>query len=324
MERLGVRRGDWVFIEKSGEIIPQVLTVIRERRTGEETPFQFPSTCPACDAELSRPAGEVVTRCPNEDCPAKQRESILHFASRRAMRIDGLGEALVDQLTAPSRTAEGLAGPPLVTDPADLYDLAGKRDQLLRLERMGTRSVDKLLEQIELSKQAGLARLIYGLGIRHVGERTAAILAGQYGSIDRLMAAGIEELAGIFEIGVVVATSVHQWFQSDRHQDLLKRLAAAGVRLAERPVTEDGDRRRFAGKQFVITGSLPGMKRDEAKAYIESRGGRVTSSVSRKTDYVVAGDDPGSKYERARELGVSIIGESELLELGEFADLSKS
>ncbi len=321
IERLGVRRGDWVFIEKSGEIIPQVLTVIRERRTGEETPFQFPSTCPACGVELSRPEGEVVTRCPNEDCPAKRRERILHFASRRAMRIDGLGEALVDQLTMPSRIDEGTndgAGPPLVTDAADLYGLAGKRDRLLQLERMGARSVDKLLEQIEMSKQAGLARLLYGLGIRHVGERTAAILAGQYGSIEQLMAADSADLAGIFEIGAVVAASVCQWFQADRNRDLLKRLAAAGVRMEERPVTAGLDRRHFAGKQFVITGSLPGMKRDEAKTYIESRGGRVTSSVSKKTDYVVAGDDPGSKYERARELGVSVIGESELLKLGEF------
>lgn len=317
MARLGVLRGDWVFIEKSGEIIPQVLKVITERRIGNESPFQFPVDCPVCGTGLTRLSGEAITRCPNPDCIAKRREGLLHFASRRAMRIEGLGEALVDQLTSPGRGEDGSDRQPLVMDPADLYGLAARRDELLVLERMGARSVDKLLEQIEASKEAGLARIIYALGIRHVGERTAAILAGHYGSIERLLEAEPSELAEIFEIGEVVATSIHQWFRLDSNRRLINRLREAGVRMEGGGTNENQAARLFAGKQFVITGTLPGMKRDEAKTFIESRGGRVTSTVSKKTDFVLAGEDPGSKYERAAALGIRIIGEPELRKMGE-------
>ena len=319
MARLGVRRGDWVFIEKSGEIIPQVLKVITERRTGDETTFEFPTHCPSCGAVLTRSTEEVASRCLNGSCPARRKEGLLHFASRRAMRIEGLGEALVEQLT---RSVDGSGDderPALVKDMADLYYLGEKRESLIALDRMGSKSADKLLQQIEQSKKAGLARLLYGLGIRHVGERTATILAVHFGSIDRLMEAGVDELAKIFEIGAVVASSVHEWFQNSDNRSLIGRLAEAGVVM---DTLSDGERegrapaRPFAGQQFVITGTLSSLKRDEAKSFIESRGGRVTSTVSKKTDFVVAGDEPGSKLERARLLGVAIIDERRLLELG--------
>lgn len=326
MERLGVLRGDWVFIEKSGEIIPQVLKVIPERRTGVETQFQFPTCCPVCGTTLVKQAGEVVTRCLNEECPARLREGILHFAARKAMRIDGLGESVVGQLIRSRDVADGReVRPPLIADVADLYQLAGKRDEMIALERMGAKSVDNLLAQIETSKQAGLARLIFGLGIRHVGERTAAILAGYFGEMNRLLVATRDELAAIFEIGEVVAASVHDWFQSPRNQRLIERLAAAGVRMDARQSASDGGsgepvRRIFEGKQFVLTGTLPTLKRDQAKAFIESRGGRVTSNVSKNTDFVVAGEDPGSKLERANQLGVMVIDEAKLLAIDTITD----
>lgn len=317
MERLGVMKGDWVFIEKSGEIIPQVLKVITEKRTGSETDFEFPTHCPICETKLIKPEGEAVTRCPNIDCPAKLREGLLHFSSRRAMRIDGLGEALVEQLTSQRLSEDSNSLPPLVRDFADLYHLREKRDELIALERMGAKSVDNLLGQIEASKEAGLARLIFGLGIRHVGERTAAILANHYGSLERLMKAGREELAQIFEIGEVVAASIHEWFQAPRHRKLIERLADAGVKMEINTPGGLAAPRVFEGQQFVLTGTLPNLKRDEAKTFIEARGGRVTGSVSKNTDYVVAGEDPGSKFARAQQLGIPIIDEAALLHLGE-------
>ena len=311
MARLGVRRGDFVFIEKSGEIIPQVVKVIVERRTGEETEFVFPDRCPVCETTLVKPEGEAVTRCPNPDCPAKLRAGLLHFSGRRAMRIDGLGEALVDQLTAPRPD-----GPPLVASLADLYALAEKRDALIALERMGAKSVDNLLAQIDASREAGLARLLYGLGIRHVGERTAAILAQHFGNMDRLAAASREELAGVFEVGEVVAASIADWFAEPRNRDLLVRLADAGLRMDLPGNDGPAVARVFEGKSFVLTGTLPTMKRDDAREFIEARGGRISSSVSRKTDFVVAGDDPGSKLAKAQELNLTILSEEDLRRLG--------
>jgi len=329
MKRLGVMRGDFVFIEKSGEIIPQVVKVVTERRTGEETEFEFPTCCPVCETKLVKPEGEAVTRCPNPDCPARLREGLLHFSSRRAMRIEGLGWALVEQLASPriKRDKKGVAVtdekdqpmtlPPLVHGFADLYGLAERRDELIALERMGAKSADNLLQQIESSKESGLARLVYALGIRHVGERTATILANHYGSVERLSAATNEELANIHEIGAVVASSVYEWFQSSRNRKLIKRLAEAGVKMETASAGGQQAPRVFEGKIFVLTGTLPTMKRDDAKAYIEARGGRVSGSVSKKTDFVVAGAEAGSKLDKARELGVEIINEVELLKLGQ-------
>jgi DNA ligase (NAD+) len=324
MKRLGVLRGDWVFIEKSGEIIPQVIKVITERRTGEETEFEFPVDCPECGTKLIKPEGEAVTRCPNPECPAKLREGLLHFASRRAMRIEGLGSALVVLLTSPrpKHDEEGelltdeKAEPPLVRDIADLYRLSERRAEMIALERMGEKSVDKLLNQIETSKEAGLARLIYGLGIRHVGERTARILANHFGSIERLSAATTGELSQVHEIGEIVAGSIHEWFQEKRNVRLVKRLAEAGVKMKVAGAGEEEISRVFEGKIFVLTGTLATMKRDEAQSFIEARGGRVSSSVSKKTDFVVAGEEAGSKLNKAQQLGVKIIDEIELVKLG--------
>src|SRR5215468_2534996 len=336
MKRLAVMRGDFVFIEKSGEIIPQVVKVITERRSGEETEFEFPTRCPDCDTTLIKPEDEAVTRCPNPDCPARLREGLLHFSSRRAMRIEGLGWALVEQLTAPrtQRDKKGevmadekgqpLTLPPMVYDFADLYGLARRRDELIALDRMGAKSADNLLQQIEASKEAGLARLIYGMGIRHVGERTATILANRYGDIEALSAATQEELANIHEIGEVVASSVYAWFQSSRNQKLLERLAKAGVKMKRANAGAEQAPRVFEGKTFVLTGTMPTMKRDDAKTYIEARGGRVSGSVSKKTDFVVAGEDAGSKLAKAEELKIAIIDENQLLNLGAAAPENKT
>lgn len=325
MKRLGVMRGDFVFIEKSGEIIPQVIKVITERRTGEETKFDFPTHCPVCKTKLVKPENEAVTRCPNDDCSAKLRAWLLHFSSRRAMRIEGLGESLVEQLTSDriKRDEKGeivtdekgrsIKLPPLVRDVSDLYKLSDQRNELLALERMGVKSVDNLLAQIEASKVAGLARLIYGLGIRHVGERTAAILANHYGDIDKLMVASSEELAQIHEIGDVVGASIADWFGNSRNHKLIQRLQAAGVKMETVHLSDESVSRVFDGKIFVLTGTLPTMKRDDAKAFIEARGGRVGNTVSRKTDFIVVGEDAGSKLERAKEYGIILISESDLI-----------
>lgn len=328
IRRLGVMKGDYVFIEKSGEIIPQVIKVITERRTGHEENLCFPTQCPECGTPLVKPEDEAVTRCPNPDCIAKLREGLLHFASRRAMQIDGLGWALVQQLTS-RRMKRDLKGlpllddsgnetlwPPLVHDFADLYHLKDQREELIALERMGTKSADNLLNQIEASKQAGLARLLYGLGIRHIGERTAQILAGYYGSMNKLAQASVEELSGIYEIGSIVAAAVREWFDQSRHQKLLSKLGEAGVLMETIRSEAQAVPRVFEGKQFVLTGTLPTMKRDDAKAFIEARGGRVNSSVSKKTDFVVAGEEAGSKLDRAHELGLTVIDEAALLEIG--------
>ncbi len=329
MKRLGVMRGDFVFIEKSGEIIPQVIKVITERRTGKETEFDFPTHCPVCQTALIKPEDEAVTRCPNEICPAKLRAWLLHFSSRRAMRIEGLGESLVEQLTSTrirrnekgeivkDENNEQMILPPLVGDVADLYRLSEFRDDLLALERMGTKSVDNLLSQIEASKDAGLARLIYGLGIRHVGERTAAILANHYGSMDKLAVASAQELSQIHEIGEIVGASIANWFENSRNRELLERLKTSGVKMEVIRSATESVSRIFEGKIFVLTGTLPTMKRDEAKAFIEARGGRVSGSVSRKTDFVVAGEDAGSKLDKAKDYGIELISESDLIALTE-------
>jgi DNA ligase (NAD+) len=256
------------------------------------------------------------------------REGLLHFAQRRAMRIDGLGEALVLQLTSqrvktnkkgePELDADrnAILLPPMVRGIADLYDLPARREELIALERMGAKSVDNLIAQIEASKQAGLGRLLYGLGIRHVGERTAQILAHHFCEIGKIREVSAEELAQVFEIGAVVAASIHDWFQEPRNLRLLDRLAAAGVQMEEPDAGASRVSRVFEGKTFVLTGTLPSMKRDDAKSFIEQRGGRVASSVSKNTDYVVAGEEAGSKLTKAQELKIPILTETELISLG--------
>jgi DNA ligase (NAD+) len=304
IKRLGVKIGDWVNIEKSGEIIPKVLSVVESRRTGAERPFRFPKKCPVCGGLVVRPEGEVVSRCTAADCPAQLKQNILHFAARRAMRIEGLGEALVEQLV------DGK----MVRDVADLYKL--KLEDVAALERKAEKSASNLMAQIEASKSRDLPQLVYGLGIRHVGERTAALLARRFRSLERLASATVEEIDDVHEIGLTVAESVRDWFDDDGNLDLCRRLREACVRteLAGGAVGAEADE-AFAGRQFVLTGRLETLTRDEARAAIEARGGRVTSTVSKKTDYVVAGEEAGSKLDKARALGLNVIDEAQLKEL---------
>jgi DNA ligase (NAD+) len=302
VKRLGVRIGDWVLIEKGGDVIPKVLKVIQSKRTGEEKAFRMPKHCPVCGGEISKPEGEVVSRCVAADCPAQLKGRLLHFASRRAMRIEGLGESLVDQLVESGK----------VRDAGDLYNLT--LDDIAGLERMAEKSASNLLAQIEASKQRDLSNLIYALGLRHVGDRTATTLARQFGSLETLSKATVEELDDVPEIGLTVAESVRDWFDDEGNIALCKRLEAAGVRTRMERTSEPADE-TFAGKLFVLTGTLAAYTREEARAAIESRGGRVTSSVSKKTDYVVAGEEAGSKLDKAKELRVTVIDEAAFKEL---------
>ena len=297
IKRLGLKIGDWVMIEKSGEIIPKVLSVITSKRTGKEKDFELPSKCPVCGGLISRPEGEVVARCVAADCTAQLMGRLIHFASRRAMRIEGLGEVLAEQLVAEK----------LVRDVGDLYSLT--LEQVAALPRMAKKSASNLLAQIEASKSRDLANLIYALGIRHVGERTAGILAHELGSLDKLISATVEELDAIPEIGLTVAESVRDWFDDEGNRALCDRLQAAGVKTEATRSSGAQTDERFAGKQFVLTGTLATFTRDEARALIEARGGRVNSSVSKKTDYVLAGEEAGSKLDKAQSLGVNVIDE---------------
>jgi DNA ligase (NAD+) len=301
IKRLGVMIGDWVNIEKSGEVIPKVLSVVASRRTGAEKSFRFPVKCPVCGGVVSRPEGEVVSRCVAADCTAQLKGRLLHYASRRAMKIEGLGDALAEQFVQKR----------LVRDVADLYQL--KPEDVAALERMAEKSASNLIAQIEASKQRDLPQLVYGLGIRHVGERMSALLARAFGTLERLAAASVEEMDDIHEIGLTVAESVRDWFNDEGNRDLCRRLREAGVRteIAGGGAGAETDE-AFAGKQFVLTGHLETMTRDEARALIEARGGRVTSTVSKKTDYVVAGEEAGSKLDKAQALGLKIIDEEAL------------
>jgi len=303
IKRLGLKIGDWVLIEKSGEIIPKVLSVVTSKRTGEEKRFQMPKRCPVCGGAISRPEGEVVARCVAADCAAQLKGRLLHFASRRAMRIEGLGWALVDQLVEKK----------MVRDVGDLYSLT--LEQIASLPRMARKSASNLMGQIETSKGRDLSNLIYALGIRHVGERTAGILAQHFGSLERLSQASIQQLDDIPEIGLTVAQSVRDWFDDEGNMKLCDRLRLAGVRTeAERKARAEVDE-RFAGKLFVLTGKLESFTRDEARALIEARGGRVMSSVTKKTDFVVSGEEAGSKLDKAKELNVRVLEESEFAEM---------
>ncbi|HKY41947.1 MAG TPA: NAD-dependent DNA ligase LigA [Pyrinomonadaceae bacterium] len=303
IRRLGVKIGDWVMIEKSGEIIPKVLSVVTSKRTGKEKDFVPPEKCPVCGGLISRPEGEVVARCVAADCTAQLLGKLIHFASRRAMRIEGLGVSLAEQLIAQK----------LVKDVGDLYSLT--LDQVAGLERMAKKSATNLLSQIGASKSRDLSNLIFALGIRHVGERTAGILAHEMGSLERLTTASVEELDAIPEIGLTVAESVRDWFDDEGNRALCDRLRAAGVKTEAARRSSAVTDERFAGKQFVLTGTLESFTRDEARALIEARGGRVNSSVSKKTDYVLAGEAAGSKLEKAESLGVTILDEAAFKEM---------
>jgi len=298
VKRLGVRIGDWVLIEKGGEVIPKVLKVIESKRTGAEKAFRMPRKCPVCGGEISKVEGEVVSRCIAADCPAQLKGKLLHFSSRRAMRIEGLGESLVDQLVQKG----------MLRDFGDLYRLT--LDGVAGLERMAKKSAANLLDQIEASKTRDLPNLVYALGIRHVGDRTAGLLARHFGSLEALGKASVEELDDIPEIGLTVAESVRDWFEDPGNAELCERLAAAGVKTTLARSADQKVDERFGNKQFVLTGTLASFTRDEAKAQIEARGGRVMSSVSKKTDFVIAGEEAGSKLEKATALGVTVLDEA--------------
>jgi len=297
IKRLGIKLGDYVLIEKSGEIIPQILQVIESRRDGSETVYEFPKNCPVCGFEAVRPAGEAVTRCSNVDCPAKLKARILYFAARKAMDIEGLGEIVVEKLVDLG----------LIKTVADLYDL--RLEQIAELERMAEKSATNLINQIEASKERGLQRLLYGLDIRHVGERYAKILAKSFRAIENLQEASVEELDAIHEIGQTVAVSVFNWMNNPPNQELIKRLKAAGVKTEIEGESSVSLNENFAGKTFVLTGKLENFTRDEAAQIIEEGGGRISNSVSKKTDFVVAGADAGSKLDKANSLSVKVIDE---------------
>ena len=299
INRLGVKIGDWVAVERGGDVIPKVVKVLEEKPRGTRE-FVMPERCPVCGGHVVRAAGEADHRCVNVNCPAKLRETIRHFASRGVMNIEGMGDALVNQLVD--------AG--LVKSVADIYDLT--EQQLTNLERMGKKSAQNLLREIDNSKKLPLERLIYGLGIRMVGERTAQFLAEHFGSVDALVKAGEEELQAVSEIGPRVSQSIREFFDEPKNVALVERLRKAGL-------TFSGEKKRrgtaLVGKTFVLTGTLERYTRDAAKKLIEDAGGKVAGSVSKKTDYVVAGAEAGSKLDKARELGVAVIDEKEMEEL---------
>ena len=303
-----IRIGDSVIIQRAGDVIPEVVRVLTERRTGAEREFVMPTACPDCRSEVVREAGEAATRCVNLSCPARIREGLIHFASRDAMDIDGMGPSTVERLLA--------AG--LVRDVADIYSLT--REQLERLERMGEKSAANLAAAIETSKANPLYRVIFALGIRHVGENVAKLLAAHFRSMDALAHAAHADLLEAPTIGAAIAESVVEFFESEQNRATIRRLAEAGVRMADEARAADAqtrgvDRSEFRGKSFVFTGALTRFPRQRAEETVELLGGRATSSVSRKTDYVVAGEDAGSKLARARELGVRVLSEHEFVDM---------
>src|SRR5438477_534186 len=301
LERLGVKIGDWVEVERGGDVIPKVTRVLddKDHPRGRKS-FQMPERCPVCGGHVVRAEGEADHRCINQKCPAKLRETILHFASRGVMNIDGMGDALVTQLTERG----------MVKDVADIYKLS--KDKLLSLERMGEKSAENVLREIENSKKLSLERVIYGLGIRFVGERPAQFLAEHFGNMEDLVKAGEEELQHVEEVGPRIAKSIVEFFAEPKNRELVDELRAAGLTLKGKK-KERGT--KLAGKTFVLTGTLANYSRDEAKKMIEDAGGKVAGSVRKKTDYVVAGSDAGSKLDKAKELGVAVIDEQEMEKL---------
>ena len=295
----GINIGDTVLIRKAGEIIPEVLSLVRH---GENTePFEFPEYCPSCGSKVVREEGEAAIRCTNTDCPAQLLRHLIHFVSRDAMDIDGLGPALLEQLLNSG----------LIKSFIDLYRL--EREPLSKLERMGERSADNIINAIEKSKKAEIYRLVYALGIRHIGEKAAKLLCGHFLSIDRLFEASAEEISEIEGYGGIMAQSVYDYFRLEGTAHLIAQLRELGVEM--KPLEAKKKEGMFLGKTFVITGTLPTMTRKEASALIEKNGGKTSSSVSKKTDYVLAGEDAGSKLTKAQSLGVTIISEAELLEM---------
>ena len=297
-----IRLGDRVIINKAGEIIPEVLHVVLGKRTGTEVPVTIPTICPECGWEVVRKDTEAAIRCSNPHCPALGREGLIHFVSREAMDIDGCGPSVINQLLDKG----------LVKDAADLYSLT--REELLTMERMGAKSADNLLQALEASKENELDKLLFALGIRHVGAKVARILASEFGTVDRLLQAEAEELAEIRDIGSKIAESVVTWLSVPANIDLLERLRQAGLKM-EFATREEQTSHPFYGKTLVFTGTLPTLGRAEAKTMAQDVGARVSGSVSKKTDYVIAGAEAGSKLEKAQQLGVTVLDEAQFLEM---------
>ncbi len=305
--RKDVRAGDIVLVEKGGDVIPKIVKpIVSQRAGGKDTPqpFVMPTECPACTTPLERPDDEVIWRCPNVTCPAKIRRALQHFAARGAMDIEGLGESLVDQLVERG----------LVSDFADLYALT--TETLESLDRMGTKSAANVMAQLERSKKNDLSRVLFGVGIRHVGDRAAQVLAQRFGTLEGLLEASLEELEAVHDVGPVVAASVRSFLDEPRNRTLLERLREAGVNFVEPDIpAEQSTGASLKGLTFVLTGTLESQTREEARRAVEQAGGKVTSSVSKKTSYVVTGDDPGSKAQKAEALGVPTITEAEFVDL---------
>jgi DNA ligase (NAD+) len=297
LERLGLEIGDRVLIERGGDVIPKVVRVVAQ--AGDRRKFVMPDRCPECGGEVYRPEDEAVSRCVSLTCPAKLKGALLHWAGRKAMNIDGLGEKIVDQLVARD----------MVRDVSDLYRL--QVPQLEELERMGKKSSEALVKEIDDSRKLDFSRLLFGLGIRHVGERTAQLLAEHFGSMEDLDSATAEELEQVHEVGPEIGESIRRFFHEEQNRKLIDRLRDYGLPMRS-AVRRERLPQVLAGKTFVITGTLDGMTREEATSLIEQRGGRVNSSVSKKTSYLVAGQDPGSKLDKARSAGVPVIDENTL------------
>ena len=301
IRRKDVRVSDTVVIQRAGEVIPEIVEVVKSLRTGAEVEFQMPTECPSCLTPLIKPEGEAVTRCPNLECPGRNREALSHFVHRSAMDIEGLGDKLVVRLAQ--------AG--LVKDVADIYSLT--REQLLTLERMGDKLATKILANIENSKTRPLANVIYALGIRHIGEHSAEVLAAHFGTLEKVQAASVDELAKVHEIGRTTAESIAEFFSSSHNQEVLAKLLAAGVQPQSHASAPQSD--ELKGKTFVFTGTLLRLKREEAEEMVRKQGGRASGSVSKQTAYLVAGDNAGSKLTRAQELKVPVLTEDEFIEM---------
>ena len=307
IKRLGIKIGDTVIIGRAGDVIPDIIKVIPELRTGKEKEFKMPKRCPVCGSEIKKVAGEAVYYCPNPNCFARRRGALRHFVSKAAFDIEGLGPKIIDQLVENG----------LVVDAADFFGL--KEGDLVPLERFAEKSAKNLIEAIQSKKEITLPRFIYALGIRNVGEQTARDLAEHFGSLEKLAAASLEDLEKIKDIGPVAAESIYKWFHQKAHLDFLEKLKRAGVKIKKiKNLEKTKIGRKLSGKIFVFTGALENLTRQQAKEKVRELGGKVSESVSKNTDYVVVGKDPGSKLEKAKKLGVRILRENEFLELINF------
>jgi DNA ligase (NAD+) len=303
VDRKDVRVGDTVVVQRAGDVIPEVVRVIPEKRTGKEKKFRLPDRCPVCGSEVDRPAGEAVARCTGIACPAKLKETIIHFASRDAMNIDGLGVKIIEQLVDKG----------LIKDYADFYRLT--LDEILTLERMGPKLAENILTAIRSSKKTTLERLTYALGILHVGEHIAKLLAREFPTLEELSQASAERLTGIKGIGEQIAASIVKFFEQKGNQKVIRKLKEFGVEYPSRPARLRPRDLKLGGKSFVFTGGLKALSREDAESRVEALGGKASSSVSKKTDYMVVGEEPGSKYEKAKSLGVKILTEEDFLKL---------